>query len=320
MLIDISIFILLFSFLNICDIIYIKHKDLERNAMCKKYIISTDVTSDLPENFLKENNIDILYLTYNTGGIDYNGNNSLSPKEFYQKMRDGEMTKTSQVSPEATEATFEKILLDGYDILHIGFSSGLSGSYNSARIAAENLLVKYPDSKIRVIDSLCASLGEGLLVFKAIELKKQDKSLAEVADWVEENKLHLCHMFTVDDLMYLHRGGRVSKASAIAGSILGIKPILHVDNGGNLIPIGKVRGRKQSLIELVDKMGEKMGDWENTTFAISHGDCEDEAFFVRDLVIKRFGIKNCIINYVGTVIGAHSGPKTMALFFMGNER
>lgn len=288
--------------------------------MGKKYMICTDVTSDLPESYLKENNIVILYLSYNMGGVDYCGSKSLSPKEFYQKMRNGEMSKTSQVTPEAAEAEFERILLDGYDILHIGFSSGLSGSFNSARIAAENLSAKYPDSKIRVVDSLCASLGEGLLVFKAIELKKQGRELDEVAKWVEENKLHLCHMFTVDDLMYLHRGGRVSKASAIAGSILGIKPILHVDDEGHLIPIGKVRGRKQSLVELVDKMGEKMGNWENTTIAISHGDCEDEAIFIRDLIAKRFGIKNCIINYVGTVIGAHSGPKTMALFFMGNER
>lgn len=288
--------------------------------MGKKYLIYTDVTSDLPDSFYKENNVGLLYLSYTMGGIEYCGSNTLPFKDFYDRMRNGELPKTSQIAPETYEAEFERVLNDGYDILNISFSSNLSGSYNSARIAAESLSEKYPDSKIRVIDSLCASLGEGLLLYKAVQLKNEGKSLDEVADWVEENKLHLCHMFTVDDLMHLHRGGRVSRASAIAGSILGIKPILHVDNEGRLVPISKVRGRKQSLIALVDEMGKRIENWENTTIAISHGDCEDEAIFVRDLITKRFGIKNCIINYVGTVIGAHSGPKTMALFFMGEER
>lgn len=288
--------------------------------MERNYRIFTDVTADLPDSFYKENGTGLLYLSYTMGGMEYCGENSLPPKEFYEKLRAGEISKTSQITPDVYEKAFEDELIAGRDVLYIAFSSGLSGSCNSAIIAAKTLSEKYPERTVRVVDSLCASLGEGLLVYKAVELQKQGKTLLEVADWLEKNKLHLCHMFTVDDLMHLHRGGRVSKASAIAGSILGIKPVLHVDNAGKLIPIGKVRGRKQSLIDLVDKMAERVGSWENSVVAISHGDCEDEANFVRDLVAKRFGVKKFIINYVGTVIGSHSGPKTVALFFMGNER
>lgn len=288
--------------------------------MGKEYIICTDVTSDLPVDYYQKNNISMLYLSYTMCGVEYCDGESLEPHEFYEKMRGGELPKTSQIVPEQAEVVFEPLVQKGLDILYIGFSSGLSGSYNSVRIAAENICAKYPDANVRVVDSLCASLGEGLLVSKAVAKKYEGASLDEVADYCEENKLHLCHMFTVDDLMHLHRGGRVSAATAIAGSILGIKPILHMDDAGHLIPIGKVRGRKQSLVALVDEMEKRMGDWDNETIAISHGDCLEEANFVRDLVKKRFGIKNCITNYVGTVIGSHSGPKTVALFFLGDKR
>lgn len=285
-----------------------------------EFAFITDSTCDLPKNILTENNIICLDLTYEVNGVEYTDSNSLSIEEFYAKMRAGSITKTSQIAPETFQDVFTKELENGKDILCVNFSSGLSGTYNSARIAGENLKEKYPDAKIYVIDSLCASLGEGLLVYNAIQLMNKGRSIDEIADWLEEHKLHLCHMFTVDDLMFLHRGGRVSKTSAIAGTILGIKPGLHVDNEGHLIPLSKVRGRKQSLNWLVDNMAERIGRWENDTFAICHGDCIDDANYVADLVKSKFGIKNVIINHTGPVIGSHSGPGTLALFFLGEYR
>ncbi|HNX63986.1 MAG TPA: DegV family protein [Oscillospiraceae bacterium] len=288
--------------------------------MNKEYVIISDNTCDLPDNIYKQLGLKIMCLSYTMGGVEYSEDNALSISEFYAKMREGEMTKTSQITREDIEKTFTEALNNGFDILYIGFSSGLSGSYDSARIAAEELSPKYPDSKIRTVDSLCASIGEGLFVYKAAQMKKEGKSIDEVYQWCEDNKLHLCHMFTVNDLMFLHRGGRVSKASAIAGSILGIKPILHVDNEGHLIPIGKIRGRKQSLEALVNEMDKRLGNYKNDTIGISHGDCIEDAEYVKKLIEKKYGIKNFIINHVGPVIGSHSGPGTIALFFLGEYR
>ncbi len=286
----------------------------------RNFAFITDSTCDLPSDILKTNNIIIVNLTYDVDGVEYNDSNVLPIEEFYKKMRAGSVTKTSQVTPDTFDKVFGEVLESGKDILYIAFSSGLSGTYNSARIAGEALKDKYPDRKIYIIDSLCASLGEGLFVYKGIQLMNAGKSVDEIAEWLEENKLHLCHMFTVDDLMFLHRGGRVSKTSAIAGSILGIKPGMHVDNEGHLIPLTKIRGRKQSLNWLVENMAERVGSWDNDTFAICHGDCIDDANYVAGLVKEKFGIKNVIINYTGPVIGAHSGPGTMALFFLGDKR
>jgi len=286
----------------------------------REFAFITDSTCDLPIDILQENNVMWLSLTYEVNGTEYNSSNTLPVEEFYAKMRAGSVTKTSQITPDAFRDVFEKVIESGRDILCVNFSSGLSGTYNSARIAGESLKEKYPDAKIYIIDSLCASLGEGLLVYKAIQLINDGKSIDEVALWLEENKLHLCHMFTVDDLMFLHRGGRVSRTSAIAGSILGIKPGLHVDNEGHLMPLAKVRGRKQSLNWLVDNMAERIGSWENDTIAICHGDCIDDANYVANLVKSRFGIEHVIINHTGPVIGSHSGPGTIALFFMGDYR
>ena len=196
----------------------------------------------------------------------------------------------------------------------------MSGTYHSICLAAEELREKYPEATISVVDSLCASMGEGLLIHKAAMLKEAGKSLQEVTQWLEENKLHLCHNFTVDDLFFLHRGGRVSKTTAIVGSALGIKPVLHVDNEGKLVPVGKVRGRKQSLIALVDRMVKQVQGVENDIVFISHGDCLEDAEFVRDQIKERLGIQNFMINYIGPTIGSHSGPGTVALFFMGQSR
>lgn len=286
------------------------------------YIITTDTTADLPEDYIKKHDLGIMSLTYTLEGTTYSKENPLEVRLFYEKMRNGSMPTTSQVNPENAKNIFLPYLKDGYDILHIAFSSGLSGSYNSARIAAEELSEDFPDRKIMVIDSLAASLGEGLLVHKAVMLKEQGADLDTVADWVEQNKLHIVHNFTVDDLFHLHRGGRVSKATAILGTMINVKPILHVDDEGHLIALSKVRGRKKSLQALVDSMEKQMGAYrsQNDIVFISHGDSLADAQYVADLVKQRFGIESFLINYVGPTIGAHSGPGTIALFYMGDYR
>jgi DegV family protein with EDD domain len=287
-----------------------------------KYIISTDTTSDLPEDYLQQHNISLLPLYYNFNGTVYGDKTFLTPKEFYDMMRKGAMPTTMAVNPELAKEVFTKLLDQGYDVLHIAFSSALSGSCSVAATVARELMDERPGSKIIVIDSLCASLGEGLLLHKAVGLMKDGKSIDETAEWLEQNKLNLCHMFTVDDLHHLHRGGRVSKATAIIGTLINVKPVLHVDNEGRLIPLLNVRGRKKALISLVDQMEASMKGYagSNDIAFISHGDCIEDAEFVGDLVKERFGIKEVLIHYVSPTIGAHSGPGTVALFFMGNTR
>ena len=237
-------------------------------------------------------------------------------------MRKGSMPTTAQVNPEAAKALMEPYLKEGKDILHIAFSSGLSGSYNSARIAGEELMEKYPDRKIIVLDSLAASLGQGMIVYLAQQQKEEGKSIDEVAQWVKDHRLNVVHAFTVDDLNHLYRGGRVSKTTAVVGGVLNIKPVLHVDNEGKLIPVGKVRGRKKSLLALVDMMDQKLGSYKDScdTIFVSHGDCIEDAQFVIDKIKEKYPIKTVLVNYVGATIGAHSGPGTVALFFLGDER
>ncbi|MBO4982065.1 MAG: DegV family protein [Lachnospiraceae bacterium] len=285
--------------------------------------IVTDSTADLPKEYMEEHDLGCMYLSCIIDGVTYGQDNQLPEKEFYGLMRnEGKMPTTSQINPEEAKAAFEKYLEKDKEILYLAFSSGLSGTYNSVRIAAEELMEERPDCRIIVIDTLAASLGEGLLVYKAVALRDAGKSLDEVADWVRENLLHLTHVFTVDDLFHLYRGGRVSKSAAVLGTLVGIKPKLHVDNEGHLIMLGKVRGRKKSLTALVDYMEEKMGSYrdQNDIVFISHGDALEEAEFVRDQIKERFGIDSFLINYVGTVIGSHTGPGVIALFFMGEER
>ena len=286
------------------------------------YVIMTDTTADLPESYIQEHQLEILSLSYILEGTTYDREHPLDVVEFYNRMRGGSMPTTSQVNPEQAKAAFEACLEQGKDVLYLAFSSGLSGTCNSGIIAADEIQEegKYPERKVVVVDTLAASLGEGLLVHKAVQMKEAGKSLEEVAAWTEENKLHLCHNFTVDDLFHLHRGGRVSKATAILGTMINIKPVLHVDNDGHLVAIGKVRGRKKSLAALVDRMEEQMKGFDNPEVFISHGDCLEDARYVEKLVRERFGIEKFIINHVGPTIGAHSGPGTVALFFMGEPR
>ena len=287
-----------------------------------EYVITTDNNSDLPEKYLKDHGVGCMYLSYSMDGKNYTHGNFLPEHEFYEAMRNGSMPTTAQVNPENAKALLEPYLKEGKDILHIAFSSALSSSYNNACIAANEVMEEHPGARIVVIDSLAASMGEGLIVYKAIEMKKSGKSMDEIIDFVNEHKLNVVHNFTVDDLNHLYRGGRVSKTTAIIGTLANIKPILHVNNEGRLINIGKVRGRKKSLIALVDRMEEHIGSYrdKNDIVFISHGDCLQDAQFVAGLVKERFGIDNIWINYICPTIGTHSGPGTVALFFMGESR
>ncbi len=284
--------------------------------------IITNTTADLPADYIRENNLGLMVFNYTIKGETYSKGHELDWKEFYSMMRDGNMPTTSQVNPEECRLYFENYLKECRQLLYICFSSGLSGTYNNACLAADMVMEEHPDCKITVIDSRCASMGEGLLVHKAVMLQKAGKSMDETADWVEEHIPHLVHIFTVDDLNHLYRGGRVSRTAAVVGTVVGIKPILHVDGEGHLIPIQKVRGRKKSLHALVDYMAEKMGRYrdENDIIFISHGDALEDAEAVRDEVKERFGIDSFLINHIGPTIGAHSGPGTIALFFMGESR
>lgn len=284
--------------------------------------IATDSTADLPEDFLQEKGISCVNLSYILDGVTYGGEKVLDAKDFYAKMRAGQMPTTSQVNPEDAKAFFLEIAETEKEILMIAFSSGLSGSYNAMQIAAQEVMEERPDCRIRVIDSLCASLGEGMFVYKAAELRDQGLSMDETAAWLEENKLNFVHVFTVDDLFHLCRGGRVSRTAAVVGTLVGIKPVLHVDDEGHLINISKIRGRKKALQELVNYMQKKQENYDGgkDIIMIAHGDCLEDAEYVRDLVRERFGVENIWINMLGPVIGAHTGPGLMALFFMGESR
>lgn len=290
-----------------------------------EFLIVTDSTADLPDEYLQEHGVKVMSLCYIIGGETYGGDTGkeLEWKKFYEMLREGHMSTTSQVNPDEARKHFEEYLADGVrEILYLAFSSALSGTYNSVRIAAEEVMEAHPDCKIIVIDTLCASLGEGLLVHRAVELRDAGKGLKETADWIEKHVLNLVHMFTVDDLNHLYRGGRVSKTTAIIGTMAGIKPVLHVDNDGRLVAVGKVRGRKKSLLRLVDCMEEQMGSFkeQNDIIFISHGDALEDAEFVAEEIKKRFGIDKFIINRVGPTIGAHTGTGVIALFFMGDVR
>lgn len=286
--------------------------------------IITNTTADLPMNYIKENQLGLIYFNYIMDEVSYGKDKELEWKEFYRLMREeGKMPTTSQVNPQQYRECFEAFLKENKNLLYISFSSGLSGSCGNAILAAEELMEEREDCRIIVVDSKCASMGEGLFVHKAVMMKKQGKSMEETADYLNELVPHLTHVFTVDDLNHLYRGGRVSKAAAIVGTIAGIKPILHVDDEGHLIPLSKVRGRKKSLNALVDYMEEKIADGyldKNDIIFISHGDALEDAEYVKAEIEKRFGITKFMINHIGPTIGAHSGPGTIALFFEGNSR
>ena len=286
----------------------------------RDYVITVNSTVDLPKEWLEERNVPVVPLRYTIDGQTYEDMSGLTAKEFFDKLREGKMSVTSQVNPEEARAALEPFLKEGKDILHLAFSSGLSGTCNSMKIAGEELKEEYPEAKIIVIDTLCACLGEALLLYKALQQKEAGKTIEETAAWVEENKLHVCHDVTVDDLNHLHRGGRVSKATAVVGTMVKIKPIIHMDDNGKLQVVGKERGRKKSLNKIVDMAVEQSEGWDNDIIMITHGDCIEDAEYVAGLVREKMGIDNILINNIGTVIGSHTGPGVVAVFCMGNKR
>lgn len=285
-----------------------------------EFVIVSDSAVDLPKEYLQSKQVPIISLSYIMDGVTYEEMDGLSHKEFFEKLRAGSLPTTSQINPEQAREALELFAKEGKDILYIGFSSGLSGSYNSVRMAAEDLKEEYPDINIITIDSLCACMGEGLLLYKALELKEHGMSMEEIAKWVEANKLHICHNVTVDDLNHLHRGGRISKTTAVVGSMIKIKPIIHMSDEGKLVVIGKERGRKKSLVSIVDRMEKQMQGYDNDIVMITHGDCIEDAEFVKKQVEERFGIHNVMINGIGSVIGSHTGAGVVAVFFMGDKR
>ncbi len=285
------------------------------------FVIITDSGCDLSPAILAEWGVPCESLTFrfDTSEKEY-ANGDMSAGDFYAKMREGSIAKTAAINSETFKALFEKSLTEGKDVLYLGFSSGLSTTYNSGRMAVASLAEKYPERKVLSVDTLAASAGQGLLVYLALEKKNSGATIEEVSEYIESIKLNLCHWFTVDDLVYLKRGGRVSPTVAFVGNMLGIKPVMHVDNEGHLVNVSKVRGRKAAIAALADKYSALACDLKDGTVFISHGDCENDANELAKIINDKHGATVKIITDVGPVIGAHSGPGTLALFFVGKER
>lgn len=288
------------------------------------YRIVSDSSCNLPESMIDEFGIHIFPLTFMVDDVQYQSylkGHKTNLKQFYTMMREGKVITTSLPNLIEAKEALEEILRAGDDVLYIGFSSGLSGTYEAISLMMQSLADEYPDRTLKAVDTLAASAGEGLLVWYAAQMKDNGATLDEVYEWLMDNRLHLAHWFTVDDLMFLFRGGRVSRTSAWAGTMLNIKPVMHVDDEGHLIPLEKVRGRKRSLNALVDHMAQTANaPVADQTVFITHGDCLEDAEYLAAQVRERFGVKDIMINYVDPVIGAHSGPGTMALFFLASER
>ena len=284
------------------------------------YRIITDSCCDLTDALISKLNITVVPLNMLFRGELRADSVGDDIKDVYNGLRAGEVASTSAANPDHWANYMEPFLSAGEDVLILAFSSGLSTTYQSAVIAADDLSEKYPDRKIRVVDTLCASLGEGLLVHYACQKRDEGMDLDTLTQWVEDHKQNLCHWFTVDDLMYLKRGGRVSAATALVGTVLQIKPVLHVDSEGHLINVAKSRGRKASIETLAKKMAETALPGKNDYAMICHGDCIEDAEYLATLIKERCGVKEVFIGYTGAVIGSHSGPGTLALFYLGSHR
>ena len=284
------------------------------------YIILTDSGSDLTVEQAKELDISLIDLSVLVEDSEPQKNRDVDAKEFYALLREKKSASTAAVNIGDFLEVMSEALEAGKDVLYIGFSSGLSSTYSAGYNAAQELAEKYPDRKIYTVDTLCASLGQGLLVYLAAKLRLEGKSIEDVRDFVEQSKLHLCHWFTVDDLFFLKRGGRVGAATAVVGTMLGIKPVMHVDNEGKLVKVTTARGRRASIDALAAKVGETGIDPADQTMFICHGDCAEDAEYLAAMLKNDYGVKEVIIGYTGVVIGSHSGPGTLALFFLGTER
>ena len=286
----------------------------------RDYTIITDSTTDLAVPLLRDVDIQIIPMEFHLDGRSYHNypdEREYDMRQFYAELKAGKTSTTSQINQQTFTEIFEPILREGKDVLYLAFSSGLSGTYHSSCLAAADLREKYPDAKILCVDTLAASAGEGLLVYTAARKKAEGMGIEELAKWVEDNRLHLCHWFTVDDLNHLKRGGRVSPAAAVIGTALGIKPVLHVDNEGHLIPMEKVRGRRKSLDALADHMEKTCSPRDGQTVFISHGNAPEDAEYLAKQIRSRMKVKDIVISTIGPVIGSHSGPGTIALFFFG---
>ena len=287
------------------------------------YRIITDSSCDMTQEMADALELEIVPLYVHYRGKDwpnYLDGRALDTAEFYQGLRSGEMTSTAAANPAQWKEAARPALEAGQDVLILAFSSGLSTTFNAAFMAAQELLEEYPQRKIYVVDTLCASLGQGLLCYHVAKRRLEGATIEEARDYAEANKLHLCHWFTVDDLMFLKRGGRISGATAVMGSLLQIKPVMHVDNDGHLVPVSKARGRKASIQAMAAKVGETAFDPAKQTMFISHGDCLQDAAYLAEPLKQQHHVPQVAINYVGPVIGSHSGPGTLALFFLGDHR
>ncbi|MBD9226188.1 MAG: DegV family protein [Clostridiales bacterium] len=289
----------------------------------RDYVIMTDSCCDLTDQMARELELEVLPLTMHMDGQDYPNDlagTAISNQEFYKRIRAGKLATTSAVNVGQFQDAMRRVLESGRDIVCVCFSSALSTTYQSAVIAAEDLRAEFPEAEIHVVDSLSASLGQGLLLYLAVEQKRKGLTAAELAKWVEDNRLTVCHWFTVDDLNFLKRGGRVSATTALLGTMLSIKPIMHTSDEGKLVPVSKARGRKAAIAALLDKI-ETLGIHpERQTMFICHADCEEDAKAVAQTIQDRFGTPTVHINYIGPVIGSHTGPNTMGIFFVGTQR
>ena len=289
----------------------------------RDYVIMTDSCCDLTDRMARDLELEVLPLTMHMDGQDYPNDlagTAISNQEFYKRIRAGKLATTSAVNVGQFQDAMRRVLESGRDIVCVCFSSALSTTYQSAVIAAEDLRAEFPEAEIHVVDSLSASLGQGLLLYLAVEQKRKGLTAAELAKWVEDNRLTVCHWFTVDDLNFLKRGGRVSATTALLGTMLSIKPIMHTSDEGKLVPVSKARGRKAAIAALLDKI-ETLGIHpERQTMFICHADCEEDAKAVAQTIQDRFGTPTVHINYIGPVIGSHTGPNTMGIFFVGTQR
>ena len=281
--------------------------------------IITDSCCDLPAQMVSDLDLGVVALTVEMDGRAY-AEGEMTPKALYDHLRAGKLPKTSAVNPDGWARLIRSALEKGQDVLVMAFTSALSATYQSAVIAAEELREEFPDRKLMVIDTLCAAMGQGLLVYTAAKLRAEGKSLEETAAWVEAHKLNLCHWVTVEDLMHLKRGGRISAATAVMGTMLSIKPIIRVDDEGKLESFAKARGRKGAIKYLLERMADTFDPELGDTVFVAHGDCPEEAEQLSAEIKSRFGVKNVVIGYVGAVIGAHTGPGVLVIFHFGKNR
>lgn len=287
------------------------------------YVIISDVTCDLPASMAEDLGVTVIPMDFTMSGkvyTHYPDAREMDFHTFYERTKNGEMSVTSQINGITYEQYFEPFLKAEKDILYIAFSSELSGTYQASTITASELLERYPERKLFCIDSKAASVGEGMLVYNTVQKKNEGMNIDDLKVWVEENRDHICHWFTVDDLNHLKRGGRVSTVTAVVGTALGIKPILHVDSNGDLIPVSNVRGRKKSLETLIERMQKTCVNPEDQIIFIGHGDDREAAEYIKSLVLEKFRVKDIIITDMGPIIGAHTGCGIAALFYFGTEK